>query len=664
MRIRLCLSQWLCPPQHRNPENSSGRGQVIVIFAVTLLAMIFFAGLAIDAGSLYVTYGQLRRAIDAAAVAASNEYKAEGVKTAAHPTNPPPYNRMLAAAKEVMELNNIQLSANPDDFRMYVCDKDGDGLRDPESTMPSEFYVQCPDTSLAPDGFPKENDRKLVWIDARVPAPLYFLFLLGFQSVPLRAHAISEAAPIDLVIVIDTSESMAHSANTVPAYTVPYDPSSCNAADTCYPLKSAKTAAKALIDTLYDGYDHVAVVGFDVTAPDPSTVPMHIKLSEAKDAIDALKVHDDPPSNLIRNDWFSPSLVTIDGLPTLGLKFNPVYPEDRDGDGKDVDSTLGSCTPDEYRMDGTTPCDSNKPNADYLDSYDWNPNNVYDAADQTYARNYLNARGCNPDGDYDSCAWKYLTPNSTCTGCGIKTGADVLKKNGRPNSVWVMVFLSDGLVNLSTPTTEFPNGYCQGGLGSFMWSNDCIDSKKTWTHIQIDKNGDGDYVDTGERDYYGFGSTRTCHKDKRPNILNGFKNQCPPDSRGSTDAPSGWNMVNYSVYDYALDMIDEAALLKSANDNEDIKGSDMAIYSIGLGDAGDSPAGVTNRPIGEYLLRYMASVGDDGNRLTDECSSNPATGLPYPTKQSCGQYYYTDDGTDLQSIFIDISSRIYTRLTK
>jgi len=51
------------------------RGQILVVFAVTLLALVFFVGLAIDAGSLYVTYGHLKRAVDAASVAAANSFK-------------------------------------------------------------------------------------------------------------------------------------------------------------------------------------------------------------------------------------------------------------------------------------------------------------------------------------------------------------------------------------------------------------------------------------------------------------------------------------------------------------------------------------------------------------------------------------------------------------
>ena len=49
-----------------------------------------------------------------------------------------------------------------------------------------------------------------------------------------------------------------------------------------------------------------------------------------------------------------------------------------------------------------------------------------------------------------------------------------------------MVFLSDGLVNLSdtrahqsdTIPAAFTNGFCNGGIGSFMWGNDCLDTRK------------------------------------------------------------------------------------------------------------------------------------------------------------------------------------------
>ena len=119
---------------------------------------------------------------------------------------------------------------------------------------------------------------------------------------------------------------------------------------------------------------------------------------------------------------------------------------------------------------------------------------------------------------------------------------------------------------------------------------------------------------------------------------------------------------NYSVYDYTLDMIDFAALQRSDNAQELSRaGSDIAIYSIGLGDAGDTPCWC-QRPNREYLLRYVAAVGDDGDRTTDPCVDG--LGVHEAAQTNCGQYYYAPSGSALRAIFNEISTRIYSRLTK
>ncbi|HEX7557056.1 MAG TPA: vWA domain-containing protein, partial [Leptolinea sp.] len=261
MRTLLCRFRLPSHTQPRHHNSNPPRGQVIVIFAVTLLALLFFTGLAIDSGSLYVTYSQLRRSIDAAAVAAANDYKAE--YGAVLDTT-----RMKKAAIEVMKMHDI--NETDMDLKMYLCGDSG---------APAEFVAQCPGAG--------EPGRKLIWIDATLKAPLYFLSLLGFHDVPLRAHAISEAAPIDLVIVIDSSESMA---DQTPGYSTPYDPSACNAANNCDPFFRAKDAANSLIDTMFEGYDQVAIVNFDVSVKDIN-IPannMGLKtLADAKTLVDA-----------------------------------------------------------------------------------------------------------------------------------------------------------------------------------------------------------------------------------------------------------------------------------------------------------------------------------------------------------------------------------------
>ena len=367
------------------------------------------------------------------------------------------------------------------------------------------------------------------------------------------------------------------------------------------------------------------------------------------------------------------------------LGFNPVFPEDRDGDGADDDQPTASkagapCrvinldynpsdpmsqpyvnpdsnvnkytdrwdyTQNQFGLDeGGTPCD----NDNYLDSYHWfddpNSDGIYSVEEdnlltkQKLFPEYDDEGNpeCDISTDPPTCTdfntgqtiptWRYMTPNSTCTGCGIRLGAQILKRDGRSNAVWVMVVLSDGLVNLSdTPATNsaipsaYPLGYCTGLIGSYAWGNDCLDLRKDSTL-----------------------SPRYCLDDPA--------GTCPPGSISALSDPT-----LYSVYDYALDMIDYAALQKSTNAAETgSSGSDIAIYAIALGGAGDTPSGASG-PLGEYLMRYAASVGDDGERINDPCDG-------IATKTNCGQYYYTATGAGLHEIFNDISTRIYSRLTQ
>ena len=126
---------------------------------------------------------------------------------------------------------------------------------------------------------------------------------------------------------------------------------------------------------------------------------------------------------------------------------------------------------------------------------------------------------------------------------------------------------------------------------------------------------------------------------------------CPPNSVKLLAGGSGYSFPYsppYGVLDYAMDMTDAAALRSSANASETL-GNNIAIYTIGFG---------TDALTGAPLLRYMASVGDDGDRRTDPCltHTNPS--------ETCGQYYFAPTANDLSRVFRDIASRIYTKITE
>lgn len=611
MRILLCLSQLLHQLRRQSPDArpTRSRGQVVVIFAVSLVVLLLFVGLALDAGIIYVSYGQLKRAVDSAAVSAATNFKRN--KTLAE---------MEAAVLETLVLHNV----NPDpallQLEVRVCDANSDGVRDASlETEEPMFFAACPDTT-------RDSPRKLIWVEAQQRTQLYFLSLIGFHHVNLETHATAEAAAVDLVLVIDISESMVQECDiyigtTCVAWKSPgftssvaadYDPQALgncnyNNLNDCHPLREAKDAATQLVESLYEGYDRVSVITFDSKA----TVRVPLTAGDLTAAnkpnvllnINSIAPHDDAPFNRVWSAWVDNRV------------YNPAYPDDRDGDGNDTDPTM----PCDYAANGWwdngIPCDMD----DKDDAFNWDmdPGEVFTDDDQDYAESWNTARG--EDGRF--------TLVSTCTGCGIRAAANQLKQNGRPGAVWVIIFLSDGAANMSdTPITggldssgdpiiplAFPNGFCT----EQYWTSNCFDTQLTPRYC-IDEDG----------------------------------STCPPNT---THEAQNRFTSHYSVYDYALDMIDETALTVNRSAVSDPKynpdepvGNDIAIYSIGLGDA---------ISYGESLLRYMAAVGDDGDRNTDPCRNTPA-------KRSCGNYYYAATGDALLPVFEDIASRIYTRITQ
>jgi hypothetical protein len=656
MRTLSCLYRRQRQPQRLSPEDNGGfsiprvpflgkdhageKGQVLVIFGLSLLALLAFVGLVVDAASIYVTYGQLKRAVDAASVAGANEFKRGSNVT-----------RMTQSAREVMALHAVDM-ANVD-LHLFICDSDGDGIRDPglQTTIP-EFYAKCPDTVNG------EAPRKLVWVDAKQYARVYFLSLFGVSGIYLKTNAVSEAALINLVIVLDVSESMGSEMDAdgnyrSPSYSpVDYNPNSvgsCNQTNQCYPLRDAKDAAIGLIETLYNGYDAVGLVTYAQEAT-AKTTGLTKNLTGVEDllnanydpanpsATDGVYLNDDPAYSKMWGPW------TAEG------RSNPTNPEDRDGDGQDYDNpgALGYNCPamtaptmaDRWwaTVEGATassaqaianlaawgglPCDSDT----LLDAYDWNQNGTYDASDDSTSRSLLMGKGWNGQAATLPNFAHFLSSNSTCTGCGMRTAANLLKEYGSQSAVWVIVFLTDGVANqtdipINNPGVVPLNGYCHGNLGvAKYWKWLCVD-------YQPASNPS---------------NARYC--------VDSSSDSCPP---LSVWEPS---TADYSPEMYAMDMTDDAALTKSSNIDEPA-GNDIAIYSIGLGAVGRSAWAGQGESYGEGLLRYMAAVGDDGDRTTDSCDG-------VSERTPCGQYYYAPTGEYLAKIFDDIATRIYTRITE
>jgi hypothetical protein len=515
------------------------RGQALVITAVAFMAILAFAGLVTDAGTLYLNYTRLKRALDAAAVAGANQIRDSSLPAAQRKA------LIRESAREMLLLNNI---TDIYSLETYICEDSG---------IPADFASLCPD--------PGEDKRKLAWIQATQNSPVYFLSLFGINDIPITTHSVGEAATLDVVIVIDTSESMA---SETPGYTNEFDPTACNAANSCQPLRKAKDAANAMIDKFFDGYDRIAIVTYDVRATihDPdlsSSVVLEADHTAVKNTITAIQLFDGP----------GPSEIMVYG----DARYGEVNPMDLDGDGV------------------------------YFEDKD--------------------------------------IVGSTCTGCGMRVAGDILKAQGRVDSVWVIVFLSDGTTNVSdlpdaldvnNPVPAgYVNGFCGGAISARLWTNEpstayswCTDSNPATRH-------------------------------------------CGPFHGDATECPAGAAWVGnstppYDTEDYARDMTDRVGLvypLYPGDSNEPKAGDEVAIYAIGLGKAAKPPD-----YDGEQLLRYMANIGDDNFRNpipddpTDDYPADPCEGaLP---QTSCGQYYYAPSGTYLTQIFEKIAGSIFTRISQ
>ena len=227
----------------------SESGQAIIIIVIGLIGILAMIGLMIDGGVLFIDYARLKRATDAAALAASLQYR-EGYTIS----------QLSDSANEFIRLNEIAAV----NIQVDTCDTDASMC----STPP----------------------RKLVRIRASKQVNFGFLPVIGIRNTIITTTAVSEAASVDVVLVIDSSGSMAFESTT--PLPNPTDPSVCNPAHTCQPFEQVKDVAKEFVQRLYFPYDRVAVVTFDRNA--------HLDQSLLADetatlnTIDALTVYQPP----------------------------------------------------------------------------------------------------------------------------------------------------------------------------------------------------------------------------------------------------------------------------------------------------------------------------------------------------------------------------------
>jgi hypothetical protein len=243
------------------------RGQAMLLIALAFIGLVAFIGLAIDAGILFAHVGHLRRGVDAAALSAANQIRQGWTME-----------EIDGAAEELVLLNLPASSAADLDVVVETCDT-------PSTSIPNCGSVPA--------------KRKLARVQATLDVNLAFLPIVGWDHVPITADAISEAASIDLVLVIDNSTSMTYDADCtdgddddawaeahllggsgapgapgeiddcgadqVGGFADDYfrDPDNCNPVGQCQPFEKVRTAAKVLVQKMFQDYDRIALITFN-----------------------------------------------------------------------------------------------------------------------------------------------------------------------------------------------------------------------------------------------------------------------------------------------------------------------------------------------------------------------------------------------------------------
>jgi hypothetical protein len=137
------------------------RGQAFVLVALGMVALIAVIGLATDAAMIYKTKQDLQRAVDSAALAGAYKLPKKDVAT--------------AAVYEFMRLHGYELPPTILDI-----------------------------------SFPNEDVKKIVHVEGTTNANYFFLRVLGFNTMTVSAMGEGEAAPMDIYLILDLSESMTY----------------------------------------------------------------------------------------------------------------------------------------------------------------------------------------------------------------------------------------------------------------------------------------------------------------------------------------------------------------------------------------------------------------------------------------------------------------------
>ena len=385
----------------------SERGQAIILIAFAIIGLIGMVGLMTDGGILLIEYARLKRGIDAASVSAALQFRKGYV-----------VNDLRTSAEEFLRFNQADV------YNVLV-----------------ETCVTNPgDTTLCTVPL-----RKLVRITASSHVEFGFMRVLGIRSTDITAASVGEAASIDLVLVMDTSISMAYETSGDPnQLDTGDDPTACNTNSNCQPLESIKSVALDFIDTMFFPYDRVAIVtmtgqnGLTGTSSDYLRNPVTVLALEDDDAV-------------VRSAIQNIKVFQPRNCPTA---FGPCL-------------NYGQVAADEPSPAVGAPFQGQE-----CTIYRWGPD---------LRRGYIDIN--NPgsgtgDENYDpsSCT------SSNVGGALLLAGTEFAREPIREDSFWVVIALVGGPANATDAASGYPYGYCPTNTHNSPTNPFCRDALSSTRH--------------------------------------------------------------------------------------------------------------------------------------------------------------------------------------
>jgi len=421
-------------PKWKTVQRWKTSGQALILIILTFFGLLFFLGLMIDLGQIFLAKGYLRRAADAASLAAAAQFRENRTIT-----------DMIHAADEVARMNGVA----PSSITVQTC-----------ASMGYSDSVLCPK--------PGDMPKKLVRVTIVMDYPMTFLSLLNIYSIRLTETSVSEAASMDVVLVIDTSESMSWDspAPTHPGDVDLRDPSVCNPAKACEPFEHVRSAA----------------INFTRQILDPTLSAAQAAVQE-EDRVAVVTISNGwqgaPSGTYVAQDWtnyYGDAAATINNLQIYdpNIAWNEFDP---------LPDPLQFGT---YRM------------------YTPPPENYYQLL---YCMHAYFPDSVGPDDERFK------------SGCGTTNigGALLLAGNQfaikkRPQALWVVVLLTDGAANTTFGTMSNLNG---GSDMSIVLPGTGLDTSLLKDHLPFGFCPAGDWVDDTDRvwcqdgfagDRHGFGN--------------------------------------------------------------------------------------------------------------------------------------------------------------